>query len=573
MPNALRLPQQNPTPVLEYAPVPPDDNSSPNSGNVGSLGLGSSPGLSEGSLPPPPGGSARKPPGLRCVKDKKGVARQTEDPMSPPCVPFFTGENGGATWQGVTKNEITVLIYLDVGCPNYECARDDGTYIDLDQPALAACPKTWPQNNPNRDSCDYVWIRVARAFNHFFNNRFQTYGRRVHFWAYMTTAPTENARRKDAAANYDKLHPFAVIDYATYFGNNQAYDDAMAARGVMVYTSRTILRNSYYRANAPNGWGFWPDVQHWAAIYSGYVCDQIKPERVARGRSALHGDHVGKPRKYGLFYTNDPRQPDLHLFAALVKGRLHACGIDWGENEATFPKSGFAVNANDSGQDQQNAVARFHANGVTTVLYLGGVEGRFGIAAADSGYYPEIILAGDLLNDNNYAGRIQEQTVWQNLSAVQIQLRVDSPESSVGSKAYRQAFPNGPADDDRFAIEAYRDYFMLFQSIQVAGPRLTPSRVDDGFHAIPEHESTDPYVASCFFDPNDYTCVKDAMIVWWDPSGVSPGDGQTGCFRMVSGGRRFLSDRWAAGRPFANGANDPCTGYDGRYQLDPRTFG
>src|SRR5690349_12991936 len=26
--------------------------------------------------------------------------RQIEDPQSPPCVPFFVGDNGGATWKG-----------------------------------------------------------------------------------------------------------------------------------------------------------------------------------------------------------------------------------------------------------------------------------------------------------------------------------------------------------------------------------------------------------------------------------------------------------------------------------------
>src|SRR5688572_3792251 len=36
----------------------------------------------------------------RCVGDPP---RQIEDPQSPPCVPYWSGDNGGATTKGVTR--------------------------------------------------------------------------------------------------------------------------------------------------------------------------------------------------------------------------------------------------------------------------------------------------------------------------------------------------------------------------------------------------------------------------------------------------------------------------------------
>ena len=42
----------------------------------------------------------------RCVGDPP---RQTEDPQSPPCVAYWTGDNGGATWKGVTHTTVTVV--------------------------------------------------------------------------------------------------------------------------------------------------------------------------------------------------------------------------------------------------------------------------------------------------------------------------------------------------------------------------------------------------------------------------------------------------------------------------------
>src|SRR5581483_5996050 len=119
MPSALNLPQANPTTVLEYAPIPPEkhDNPPPQSGSLSNLGLGTS-----STLQTDVGGNSNvklsnlglgsNPIVKQCVQTPTG-ARQTEDVYSPPCVPFFQGDNGGSTFRGVTKDEIKVVIDLD----------------------------------------------------------------------------------------------------------------------------------------------------------------------------------------------------------------------------------------------------------------------------------------------------------------------------------------------------------------------------------------------------------------------------------------------------------------------------
>src|SRR5437879_9090935 len=54
LPSSLNLPQSNPTTVLEYAPVPPQDKNPPLQGNESNLGLGTSHTLALAALPPPP---------------------------------------------------------------------------------------------------------------------------------------------------------------------------------------------------------------------------------------------------------------------------------------------------------------------------------------------------------------------------------------------------------------------------------------------------------------------------------------------------------------------------------------
>jgi hypothetical protein len=576
LPSSLNLPQSNPSTVLEYAPVPPDDDQPPDvQGNLSSLGLGSSSTLGIGGKPPPPPPPARqtrsdRPQYKRCFQSPNGVARQSEDPMSPPCVPYFEGDNFGDTYQGVTRDEIAVLVYLDRGCPNYECAPSSGRYVDLDDPPKPVCPKTWPSDYPDHDKCDYIWIRMARAFNLFFNARFQTYNRRVHYYAYITSSTEAATRRKDAQDNWSLLHPFAVVDYATYNGHNDAYDDAMASRGVLVISRQSALEGSFFRKIAPLMWGFWPDVEHWSDQYVSYVCNRVAPHKVAHaGNPQGQGGDNGKRRNFGIWRTNDDGEPGLRKFAQLVKDKLaKQCSLTIDPNlEETFSHSGFIVDSSDPGVEAAQAVAKFKQNGVTTVLYLGGTEGRFTHEAEQAKYYPEIVFAGDLELDNNQAGRLQSQEVWQNAWGTQFMLRIDRPEDAWGYRAVKEADANRTTDEARFANEMYRDHWMLFQAIQVAGPDLTPETIDKGFHAIPTHSSTNPYIASCFFDPDDYTCVKDDMEVWWDPATPSPDGGQLGCLRMTDGGKRFRPGEWTKEDvAFRKDRAEFCSGYEGRFQ-------
>ena len=227
LPSALNLPQANPTETLEYAPVPPSDDDPPPppaAGNLASLGLASSPGIVSGPPPPAwaragpaparplrrPTSRLRQPPCCPGRQDavhealRGQAARQTEDPLAPPCVASFTGDNFGATYQGVSKEEVAVLFYFDgfindIGTSRGQEDRPRGEYFDM--------------LNPPADD-EHVFLRVLRVWQRYYNDRFQTYDRFVHFYAYYSASGTPETRRADAADTYAKVKPFAVISYA-----------------------------------------------------------------------------------------------------------------------------------------------------------------------------------------------------------------------------------------------------------------------------------------------------------------------------------------------------------------------
>lgn len=574
MPSALNLPQNNPTQTVEFAPVPPEDSDDPPppEGNFDQLGLGSSEGIegdggpggdgagSTTSLPQAvaPPGNATTPPGLRCVE-----GRQTEDPLSPPCVAFFEGDNFGDTYQGVSGDEINFLVYVDGvindlnGSRGSE-VRPSRTYYDL-------------VNDPPEPD-EHVIVRVMRGWQQYFNTRYQTYGRFVHFYVYFSGSDrSPESRRADAADNFKRIEPFSVIVDAGFDGGGDAYLDSMLKRGVVNFGSFPGQSATFYSRFPKLLWGFLPSLEIQAEQYADVLCKKY----IGDPNDPFPVDHSttmnGDARKFGLVYTVDKGYPGLREFKDRVVERFEACGGTIAET-ATFPQAGFAVSSSQSPRYATDAMARFSAAGVTTIIWPGGLESNFSKAAANLRYYPEWILAGDGLLDAEFPNQVQDQTVWSNAVVVSNQsFSPEDPSRQLCFQAYRSIDPDAPRRDvDTYACDYYNSLRQMFIGIQVAGPRLGPTSIDKGFHAIPAVPSDNAQVPACFYLPNDYTCVKDVVLGDYDPAGRE-GSSAPACYKFAEG-RRYLTSEIPGGNATAQmSPTDPCLGYDTSQQIDPGT--
>jgi hypothetical protein len=171
---------------------------------------------------------------------------------------------------------------------------------------------------------------------------------------------------------------------------------------------------------------------------------------------------------------------------------------------------------------------------------------------------------GDNLLDANGPERLAQNTQAFNRHAVIATPQVFQPafEQQRCYQAYREADPDLPKTDVNYVCEYYRNLFQVFTGIQVAGPRLGPTSIDRGFHAIPAIESRSVDVPACYYNPGDYTCVKDAQQEYWDASTTAPGGTQPGCWRSIDGGRRYLAGKWPEGNINAQiTGNEPCNAY------------
>lgn len=557
MPSALNLPQTSPSQTLEYAPVPPEDNQvNPPVGNFSSLGLGKSSSVGgsngDGGKPPVGGGAAargvaKNPSTKKCVGNPP---RQTEDPLAPPCVAFYEGDNGGATYHGVTRDEIRILFYIEGGFT--DCVTSKGceerpvsTYVDVDDP---------PKEDEN------YHVRQLRMWQRHFNDRYQTYGRRAHFFLYYTNgSSTVEGRRADAVENLERVKPFAVVTYAD---NPDPYIEVMARRGIMSFGSFENKPASFFSRFPKIIWSYLPSIEESAAMYSSWVCTQVVNRPVSFSGNPAD---QGKPRKFGLLSTADPDFPGMQLFAKTAKANLQRCGAEI-VAEATAPYASYASDTRTAGEEATQNIAKFVQAGVTTVLWAQGYETTHSNAAAQQNWRPEWVVAGDGYHEGYQTGKRQEQSVWDHAWVVTTVVRAGVTSSSNCYLAQRQD-PSSNHQDTNFDCGLhtyYQDLRMLFTGIQVAGPKLTPAAIDKGMHAIPPVRSSNPSVPACFYNANDYTCVKDAMVNWWDSRSNPPGQSDPGCWRMVEEGRRYFAGAWpereaAAGRT----DRDVCNGYAG----------
>jgi hypothetical protein len=194
------------------------------------------------------------------------------------------------------------------------------------------------------------------------------------------------------------------------------------------------------------------------------------------------------------------------------------------------------------------------------------VESKFSASADRAQYYPEIIVLGDGVMDGFLATLYQENRVWQNAVTVGYQPYELDKEQQACFLAYKDADPQAPVRDiRRRACQTYNNLRQLFIGIQVAGPRLGPTSIDRGYHAIPKISSSDPTIPACFYNTDDYTCIKDMVVQYWDPNGQAPNSTEPGCYRMAEDGKRYIVGQYPDGEAtsYFRRGQDVCNGFDG----------
>lgn len=433
----------------------------------------------------------------RCVGDPP---RQTEDPQSPPCVPFWSGDNGGATAQGVTGSEI-VLVGTGGGGE-----------------------------------------RTHQVYEDYFNKRFEFYGRRLNI-VLGSIGSNACADQKAAAAFVDEeTQAFGVIDSAN--SETACFHEELARRGVISGVTNDLIAEEEAVATHPFLWQYSYAFEGLFTAVGEMICSRLS------GGDAVHStDPVFKlsPRKFGIIVQVSERDGEIPLEP------LHRAMARCGERSAVTIVKHFDFGATDETTEAQNTILQMKTEGVTSVVCLCWIfrEQYLSAAATNQGYFPEWILSSYGSNDYNLLIKLfwtSEQRV--SILGVTSRPPMRDRRHEPAYYAAQEAAPQFKPDDLPQALNVYRTLLMVASGIQGAGPHLTPETFGAALQStkFPNPPSNSGTVG---FLNGDHSMTNDFAEFWWSESTKSPdlfpwSDGSTGALCYVNGGTRLRLGAWPA---------------------------
>ncbi len=488
-------------------------------GPTGTTGGGATGGGSQGAVPAstgsgPGGGTAVT--GTGCEGGAKQVSLIA---YSPPCIQF-SGDNGGATSRGVTKDKIVMTCRLPTG---------GGTYSFEQLIGVAAA-----QGVDISDSFEDQ-VRTAQTMVDYFNKNFQLYGRQVELRII-------DGKGDPLAEILGGGQEGAAADALTVANEQKAFIDACAltepyadalARQKVVAVGAIHMSTGWYQKRAPYAYGYFPDCTRLARSMVDYVT-----KRLARRPAWFAGDpaYRTQERKFGLFI---PDQPEYQGCANMAGEMLAKQGLSWTK------RIDYALDVNKLATFAANAVAQFKAAGVTTVACLcDPISPVFMTSAArQQDYWPEWVGGGVLLSDVDVLGSFYDQDQWSHAMTLSFLSQVYGGWDGEAYRVYKAMRQDEPTKLTHHLF--YYGMLHTFIGLQMAGPNLTPETFRQGLFNFPKACGE----AGCWsWAPDDLTAMDDARESYYSPTEISPLTCQPGRYVTTLGGQRFSED-WPTGDP------------------------
>jgi hypothetical protein len=451
--------------------------------------------------------------GKNCDPNTGRVA--TPSHYSPPCVPKFGGDNGGATHRGVTADSIKLAVML----------------VEGDAASEAALTAAGANDSEEQERQQYLeWVE-------YYSTHYETWGRTIDVTFYKGSGPATD----DAAGRADAVRIANDGNFAVLNAPNNAFVDELVARGVMCMCT-VSLPNSFYTDRAPFVWSTLMSSDQ------GYVHRaEFIGKRLAGAKAVHAGDptmHV-KDRVFGLAYYDDDKQSYRPGVDTFIKELRDNYGISLA---AVVGFKGYP----DVAASQEAArplIQKMIAQGVTSVVCACDPFAPifFTQEATRQNYRPEWIITGSALTDTAFFARTYDQTQWSNAFGVSF-LTVGLPERLRDD--YRKLewhFGKPPTAKAGYSIiDAPTNIF--FTGVHLAGPKLDPGTFRDGmFRAGPSATGMSTVAASSFgvdlWPFHDYTGLDDITLIWWDAQ--ARGEDETGqlglgLYRYIDGGKRYM---------------------------------
>lgn len=439
------------------------------------------------------------------------------DYFAPFCMAPFSGDNGGATHQGVTADSITIVHYM---------GPDGDPIINYITDAIAV------------DDTNAQEKEVVADFIRYFETYYEFYGRKINLITYESTGLSNDVvtARADAQRIAEEFKPFAVIGGPAL---TNAFGDELAARQILCISCGGGSPE-WYSERDPYVWGIDGSAEQKQVHVVEFIGKQLA------GKPAVHAgaQFQNTERKFGLVYTES--SAESKVLADLMVSRLTEVGAAPAE---VIP---YVLDPGSIQQTASQLIAKLKASGVTSVILTTDPVGPrdFTREATAQEYFPEWIVAAATLVDTTAFGRSYDQQQWAHAFGVtSLAVRLN-PEISGYYALYKWFTGKEPAADE--SIGVYMPPFgLLMSALQSAGPNLTHTTLAGAIRSFNTVQAiSQPWLTwgdHGIWDQPDYAGIDDATVFWWDATATGPDENRnqgTGLLFFVDGGKRYLPGAW-----------------------------
>jgi hypothetical protein len=440
----------------------------------------------------------------------------------PPCIAQWAGgNNGGATWQGVTATTIKIVMYRPKANAAVDAIlRSTGTYID-----------------PATEKQQFLLV------SDWLNKHDQLYGRKIQPIYVQGNCdiapPVDSCFRNDADSLVAQYKPFAVFwDSDT---NEAAFFDEISRKGVVNW----------------GGWGFADAFSnnlrpyHYDLFMSGDVqaefAGQWYCKRLAGHKAEYAGDSTlrNTVRKVSVTYPDTPQTtPAAQHLMRIIAG----CA---GKNAVVDGK--YSSDTSTAAQQATTNTAKMKSQGVTTFLWMSDpIAPAYGTKAqAAQNYFPEEALAGGMLLDYDALAQAYDQTEWAHAfgpSDLGATTPVDQEDCD---RIWKAEGMSGHANPSTNLGTSYE--LAIAMGITAAGPKLTPLTFEYGLLTAPGYDQWskwhDPRLVYLDWARGDYSGISDVREVYYSATKTSPLNGRNGTYIAVNGGTRYQLADLPSGEP------------------------
>lgn len=456
-----------------------------------------------------------------------------------PCLPFFTGNNGGATAQGITAKEIKVVYYQ----------------AQADPATTAALTAAGANNSPPDQEA------TMRDYVDLFNKHFQMYGRKVTIVVKAGSGESDDdaAGRADAVDIATRIKPFAVFGS----GTTNAFPAELAARKILCICTVSQPQELYEQ--------YKPYVGYTTLMAStqGYI---HRAEYVGKRLAGRNAVHAGSPllqrtkRAFGLLYYETPDNAYRSGAQFFQKELATKYGVQLKVVQST-PSDYAAVQ-----EQSRSVIGKLKDAGVTSVIMS---EDPISPAlltqeATRQNYFPEWILTGSALTDTSLFARTYDPLQWRNAFGVSF-LTARVPEAQTDAhKVHQWHFGRNATANNQYGV-IYPTPLTFAMGVTMAGPNLTAASWQKGLFNFPVTNAGLVSAAQISFGDHgvwpftDYTAYDDVTEIFWDPNVVGPDELDNpgpGLYRYVAGGKRYLPGQHPTTDPKVFNNDGSVTIYD-----------